>query len=469
MGLLQQTQAIDWANQTNLHWLGLSLTLALGYGTWVLPRRWVPLMLLTLACFIPPGQRLVWLTLDFTFLRLLVLCAWLRVVVRREWTPFRWHALDVVLLAWAAVALAAHSLQQGTSEALIYKLGLTFDGVGLYFLSRCLVRDWEDVRRVAHNLTFLALPVCLAFVIERSTGRNLFSAFGGVPEFTEVRDGRLRCQGAFAHSILAGCFWAAAWPLMAAQWWAGGRGRRHAVLGSLCALTMIFLTASSTPVLAALCVVLGGACFLLRRFMGVGRLGLLVGVVTLHFVMKAPVWHLLGRVNVVGGSTGWHRFYLVDQTIKHFGEWWLLGTPSTAHWGRGLSDLTNQYVIEATQGGLLQLLLFVALIVLGFRAAGRAWRAAWPRRADVALSWALGVSLFTQSVAFIGVGYFGQEWILWFMALAGLASLSGAQPERVPDPARELRARAGGRSPRPSDALPVTGARAPFAAGPSGN
>ena len=42
------------------------------------------------------------------------------------------------------------------------------------------------------------------------------AAMGGVPEITVVREGRLRCQGAFAHPILAGCFWAEQLPLIAA-------------------------------------------------------------------------------------------------------------------------------------------------------------------------------------------------------------------------------------------------------------
>ena len=41
--------------------------------------------------------------------------------------------------------------------------------------------------------------------------------------------------------------------------------------------------------------------------------------------MKAPVWALIQRIDIVGGSSGWHRYELIDQCIKHFSDWWLMG------------------------------------------------------------------------------------------------------------------------------------------------
>jgi hypothetical protein len=88
--------------------------------------------------------------------------------------------------------------------------------------------------------------------------------------------------------------------------------------------------------------------------------------------MKAPVWFLLARLTVVGGSTGYHRAYLIDRAIANFGEWFLVGVPSTSHWGWGLQDVTNQFIVEGTRGGLLTLVLFVAVIVYCFKGLGLA-------------------------------------------------------------------------------------------------
>ena len=45
----------------------------------------------------------------------------------------------------------------------------------------------------------------------------------------------------------------------------------------------------------------------------------------LHFVMNHGIWHLIARIDLVGGSTGYHRFHLIDKAIAHFGERWLVG------------------------------------------------------------------------------------------------------------------------------------------------
>jgi hypothetical protein len=176
--------------------------------------------------------------------------------------------------------------------------------------------------------------------------------------------------------------------------------------------------------MGVLAAMIGGLMFLLRRQMRMVRWGILVTLIALHIVMKAPIWHLISRVSAVGGSTGWHRFNLIDQAIKHFGEWAVIGTSSTAHWGWGLQDVTNQYILEGVRGGFLTLCLFIAVIAVAFREVGRLWRLQARHMYRQALSWALGVSLFVHCTSFIGVSYFGQIWILWYLLLAMIGSMS---------------------------------------------
>ena len=77
------------------------------------------------------------------------------------------------------------------------------------------------------------------------------------------------------------------------------------------------------------------------------------------------------------GGDGWHRSELIDTAIRHFHEWWLLGTQYTMHWMTfsneiepGMADITNQYVFEGIKGGVVTLLLFIAIIALSFKAVG---------------------------------------------------------------------------------------------------
>jgi len=423
----------EYAGLTTLHPVGVAALCVFAILVFILPRRYAAIPLLATAALIPSAQRIVVLDLDFTYLRVLLLCGMLRVLLRGDTRAFVWRPIDKVFVGWCLVSFTMPLLRAGT-YGLETRCGYVYDAVGTYFLFRFLVRDWEDVQRFASAAALLSIPLAIAFLIENSTQRNIFSVFGGVPEITRVRGGRLRCQGPYSHAILAGCFWAVLLPLIAARWWHSARGRVEATLGVASCLVIIVCCASSTPVGGAAAALIGGLAFYLRRNMRLVRWCILLGILALHAVMKAPVWHLIGRVSAVGGSTGYHRYLLIDRAIHRFSEWALLGTNSTAHWGLGLFDVTNQFVMQAVVGGLLNLALFVALLALCFQAAGRLWQRFSHDPAKVALAWALGVSVFVHISNFIGVTYFGQTTMLLYMIPAVLGSLAQASALR-PAPA----------------------------------
>jgi len=422
-----------WNNTTTLHPLAALLIVVLGLALLLLPRRWAVAPMIVMACFVAPAQRIVVFTLDFDLLRIMVLFGWLRLVIRREAGGFRWQTMDTVILCWAASATIINTLQHQSIEALINRLGFSFDMLGMYYLFRCLVRDWCDFEHVVLAFVVVSVPVAAVFLIENQTGHNAFAFFGGVPEITMVRNGRPRCQGAFAHPILAGCFWASLAPLFAARWWYGGRQRLVAVVGLATSGVIILCCASSTPVTAVLLGVVAAAFFPLRRHMRWVRWALVGTLVGLHLVMKTPVWHLLARIDIIGGSTGWHRYFLVNLMVQHFGDWWLLGTHNTEGWHpRGFVDVTNQYFLEGLSGGLLTLSIFVALIVLCFQAVGRCWRQAGRDARHAIMAWALGVSLFIHCVNFFAISYFGQIIMLLYLSLAIIAGLAPAVRRTAP-------------------------------------
>lgn len=438
-----------WANETTLHPIGIAALVVLGLLTITLPRRYATVPLLIMACMIPSRQRIVTMELDWTFLRLLVLAGWVRVFLRSEPRRIRWIPLDTCVIALSAVTLLASTLRTGSTDILVRTLGTSFDSIGMYFLFRLWIRSWRDVDVVVRSLILIGIPVTLFMTYEHLTSRNLFSVFGGVPEFTLERQGKLRAQGAFSHPILAGCFWASLLPLFAAQAFFK-RGVPWAVAGVSMALMCIYFSASSTPVMGAAMAVVGGAMFFVREWMRPIRWALLAVLTALHVVMNAPVWHLISRIDVVGGSTGWQRYALIDRSIKHLGEWALLGTSSTGHWGHAMQDVTNEYLVRGFSGGLLALFLFVAIIAFGFQAAGRLWRKQRGRRPRLILAWALGVSLFVHTVMFVAVSYFGQIEMIFALHLAILGSL--ASRSRAP-----VRATA----PRPKEAVASTAVEQP--------
>jgi hypothetical protein len=410
-------------DQTTVHPVGLAVLLAMSVTMLLVPRRYAIWPMIVVACFIAPAQRVVVFGLDFNLLRIMVLFGCVRLALRNEWRSLRLRLVDYVIVAWAVSGTICYSLLHMTGGAVVFKLGTSYDAVGMYFLFRCLIRGWEDVLSVGRGFAVAAVPVLAAFCIEHSTGRNLFAALGGVPPITLVREGRLRCQGAFAHAILAGCFWAAVMPNVGILWLRRGADRLLAWIGIAASTAIIVLCASSTPILGVLVAIVGSAAFVIRRWMGWVVWGTFALLVCLHVVMDKPVWHLLGRVNVVGGSTGYHRYRLIDTAISRFDEWWLLGTVSTDHWGRQLFDITNQFILEGVRGGISTLIIFVVMIALSFRQVGRNWRAAPGDPEKQFFAWALGVSLMVHVTNFIGVSYFGQITMLWYLTLAMIQSV----------------------------------------------
>jgi cbb3-type cytochrome oxidase subunit 3 len=133
--------------------------------------------------------------------------------------------------------------------------------------------------------------------------------------------------------------------------------------------------------------------------------------------MKAPVWHLISRIDLTGGSSSYHRFQLVNQCILHFRDWWLIGTKNYPNWGWDMWDLSNQYVGIADVSGLIPLLAFVAIIVFAFQYVAKSRRLASNKREELFV-WALGAALFANVVAFFGIGYFDQTIVAWYALLA---------------------------------------------------
>lgn len=421
----------DYGGYTQLHPVGAAALAALCLASMLLPRRWLMLPLVLLVCFIPASQRIVLATLDFTFLRLLIAAIWVRILARRELRPMVWNHLDRVMVTWVVVAVVTGYLLGGTLSVLVSRLGYAFDTIALYFFFRQQVRSHADLARIASQFLVCSFAVLAFFVVENRTGRNMFAVFGGVPEITEVRDGRLRCQGPFAHSILAGCFWACLIPYYVLR----GCLRQGWLLpaaGSLVAMAIVVLSASSTPVMGLAAGIGAGAMFWMRGLVPWLRWLTIAWLAVLHFfLMKAPVWHLLARVDVVGGSTGDHRYNLIDQFLARWHEWFLIGTPQTGHWGPGLHDITNQFVAEGVAGGIVRLGLFVATVALMFAGVSRSMRLQGAPPAYLMVTWAIGTAQFMHCVNFIGVTYFGEIVVLWQLSLAATASLTlvpGARP-----------------------------------------
>jgi hypothetical protein len=443
-------------NQTMVEPLVLTSTLALGALLLALPRRHAVVPFVLLACFLPVAQRVVIAELDFNMLRVLLVFGFARLLLRGDFRGLELGRLDFVFFGWVFAASVIYTLQRGTLNDAIFRAGMSYDILGLFVVFRCWVRDLPSLRVAIVASAWSAMAVATLMSIEFTTGRNFFSVFGGVPEITVVRDGRLRCQAAFPHPIMAGSVGAVLAPLC--LWLAVQRGRHRLVggLGWFSSTLIVALSSSSGPLLGWLAGM--GACGLwtLRHSIHLIRWGVVAAVVVLHIIANRPVWYWIGQLNVIGASTSYHRARLIDAAIERLPEWALLGVESTVHWGAGLGDVTNQYILEGVRGGIWSLVALLLLLFFGFRYIGaalttlrRARRSVFrARRNAELLCWALGATLFVHVVNFVGVSYFGQIQVFLVLTLAMIAGArSGAKDlarasERRPLPDRSDRVRA---------------------------
>jgi hypothetical protein len=406
---------------STLNTLGLLVLFGTGVLMLVLPRRYALLPVIIITCFMTLGQVVLVGGLHFTMMRILVLFGWVRLALRREFRPFRLNAIDKAVLTWTVAAIVTHSLLWQTSDEFINRLGFGYNVVGMYFLFRFLLRDLEDIKRVFAMMAIVIVPLAAAMLFERATERNVFAIFGGVRAVTELRGGTLRCQGPFGHPILAGTFGASLLPFFVSLWWQGGRYKWLAVAGVTSASVIVGTSGSSGPLMAYMAGCLGLAMWHFRRYMRVVRWGLLIALTGLALIMKAPVWYLIQRVNIFSGSNGDHRALLIDQFVHHFSDWWLLGVKSTIGWAdENMWDITNQFVWEGVNGGLVTMILFVVVIALCFRAVGRVTRRIETHalRIHPILVWSLGVALFSHCASLMSITYFDQNVVNWYLLLA---------------------------------------------------
>lgn len=424
------------AEATNLNFIGLAFMIAMGILTIALPRRSAVLPLLMTCCFITLGQRIDVAGLNFTLMRIAILFGWVRVFVHKEFS-LRINSIDKSILWFAAASIVMYTLLVQTWDGFIGSLGPAYNAIGSYFLFRFLIRDLDENDTVLKALCIVMVALALAMIIEKSTGRNLFSVLGGVPEITMVREGRLRAQGPFTHPILAGTFGATSIPLFVGLW-LKSKARRLATVGLVAALIVVVTTASSGPLMALVTGVLALCAWPFRRHMRAVRWLGLFSLIALHLVMKAPIWFLIGRLSVIIGGTGWARSVLIDEAISHFGEWWLVGTTYTAHWSANnglialpdnpnMVDITNQFIVIGVSGGIFPLILFIVLIALAFRAVGATVkRMGGQPFSDQFTVWAMGASLSAYVNSFLSVSLFDQTIVFWYILLAMISSVSAA-------------------------------------------
>jgi len=382
--------------------------------------------------------------LHFYFIRILLVAAIVRVLVRGEKPSNGMNGMDWLMLTWGGWALLASAFRADPAATLTFNLGLVFNAWGIYFLVRTFCQSREDVVWLSRVTIVLLVPIAVEMVMEQLTGRNAFSVLGGVAEEVGIRNGRLRAQGPFAHAILAGTVGAVCLPLAVGLW---RTHRNTAIVGVIACTTMVVASASSGPLVSAFFALVALLMWPLRRHLRLIRWFALAGYIALDMVMKVPAYYLIGRIDVAGGSTGYHRAALIESSLKHIDEWWFAGTDYTRHWmATGVSwspnhtDITNYYLQMGVMGGLPLMVLLIVVLSAGFSYVGRVVRSEKDISRDGRyFAWALGASLFAHAATSISVSYFDQSFVFLYLTLAAIA-VTHESTRRVPHSVGKIKA-----------------------------
>ncbi|HVO58029.1 MAG TPA: hypothetical protein VMT51_10075 [Dongiaceae bacterium] len=421
-----------------------------------LPRRAALGVFLFTALVMPFSTAVVVGTIHFQLIRFLIMPGLIRAFMESsKERPFfgKFHPIDKAFFALqiiSAIAFVALNPEQG---AVINQIGAQYTALGVYMVLRFFIRDTEDATTAIKTMVIVCCVAAAGMVVEHLTGgHNFFYLLGSISPEDGFREGRLRAQAFFAISIIGGCYAAAMFPL---GFWFWGKGLAYRFWTILCLISSAFVvlaSASSTPLLAFVAGIGAFAFWPLRAQMRWVRRGIVFTLVSLHMVMKAPVWQLIARIDIVGGNSADHRYQLINQCIMHFWEWWLIGTNDNYKWGWDMWDTANYYVGTAEAAGLFGFIALVAIISRSYRSIGLARAAFESDKRRQFIFWCVGCSLFSHCISFIGISYFDQTFVAWYALLAIIMALTYEWSNSDAIARKKLEAKAQANQPSPVSA-----------------
>ena len=397
-------------------WMLIAVVLILA-----VPRKHAIMPFLLAVFTIPVGQVIVLGGLHFTVLRILIIAGLIRRLgfggsASQAKFPGKFNGIDLVIVLWAVSQLTILSLQWMRMDAFIHNLGDFLDALGGYLVVRSFIPNGEAVRNAIKTLAIICVVLGIGMIGEQVIHINVFGYLYGTYHGINLRDGHIRSEGVMG-CLYAGAFSGAIVPMF--LWlWTDKRYRKAAYVGLAGAIAMVTSSYSSTSWLALGATLVALAFWPLRKQMRLMRWGLVLGLTALHLAMKAPVWALIARVDLTGSSSGFHRYMLVDNCIRHFSDWWLLGYKYYNDWGWDMWDLCNQFVVAALTGGLLTLIFYISIFCRSFSAIGNGRKLVNGNRKQEWLFWCLGSSLFANVVAHFGINYMAQMMMTLFPLLA---------------------------------------------------
>ena len=403
------------------------------------PRRGAFLGMMAGVLYLTQNQQVVVLGFNLFAMRFLELAGFVRVMARREFSFSRLNKIDRGLLFLYCYYAIVYSFRG--SEGMFNAIANATDAFLCYFTFRGLIADLEDFNWFLRSFAVLLAPYTVMVVIETWTGHNLFSFLGAGGFGDWERGERHRAFGTFRNPDLLGTLGVSFLPLYIGLAFEKASRKLGCICIVLC-LAIVWASNSGSPIAATAVGLIGWGFWIVRKDMRRIRWALTGLIVLLALVMKAPIWYLPSHISDITGGSGWHRSYLMDVSFQHIGEWWLSGmaVTGTSHWfaygalvTTSGADITNQFLSFGINAGLGAIALFILLLTRAFSGLGKALATVRSNFPDPTLTetmlWGFGVTLAAHIANWLGITYFDQSYVIWFMQLATISSLSDKYAE----------------------------------------
>jgi hypothetical protein len=411
--------------------IGASILLVLVIWVFTSSRRWAFLGIMVGVLYLTHAQMINIFGFNIFAIRLLGLVGFIRVITKQELSKIHLEAIDKILIILYSYGTLVFLLRSHTGQA--NTIGMMLDVLFCYFTFRALIQSIDDLRWFLGAFLIFLSPYVALVTLEMYTHKNPFGLIGGL-SFVE-REGRLRCMGSFKHPSLLGTLGTAFLPLYIAL---ANKPEKSkiALLGIGLCIGLVFLANSGGPLNAAAIAIFGWLLWFVRTYMSLFRKLLVVFLIILAMVMKAPIWYLPAKLSALTGGDGWHRSFLMDIAFKNIEIWWIagIGIEQTADWfpyvlsTTGGADITNEFIALGLQSGLLTIGIFILLLVKAFQWVGKILRIIQSQKSnsifDQQMAWGLGCVLAVHVVTWFGITYFDQTYVIWCMQLAGISSIA---------------------------------------------
>ena len=400
----------------------------------VLPRKYAFLPLILAAAHMGDAEMLP----QITPARGLILIGLMRAFASGYFKGFKRTKLDSLMALFSVIALASsvgHEPDIYFPSPVLARLGLVFNVVGAYAYGRAYLPDLGAFVRYATLLPILLIPLAFGMLSEQTTRVNVYYPLGARSPESLMRLGKIRASGPFDHPILAGTCGATVLPFAYLLYRRNQRGL--AVVAVITCMTIVLCTASSGPLAAVAISIL--AIFLWKwrtRLRNLGYGALAFGLV--YWVVKGRgPWFLMASLDLVGGSTGWHRARLIDQSFVFLDEWWLWGSDYTRHWmssgtrwNPNVVDMTNYYLHLGVTGGIGLSIILICFIGASFNMLGRRMQQMREVGSDNEIVlWCAGVALAAHAMSFVSISYFDQMYVFFYILVGSVPGLVATDSE----------------------------------------